>query len=238
MLVILLGDYGGGKTTRLVLEAVSWKGKIVGNMSLDLDNYTKIDPIDLKDIGFNCLVLLDELQTWLESRVSPSFRNRYITNIIDESRKRRINIYGTAHVFSSIDLRFRHNTHRIIRCSRIGKRKPDWEEWKDLRDFRYETINTYSGAVERKRLRYERAVPYFELFKTYELIKYPNQQQIELEVVKDNPEKLYYYIKAIAEKIKPNIKKITHPNVEMELLKNGFGLSFERLVYASLISSS
>ena len=240
MLWIILGDYGSGKTLYMVLEAVSSKKDVLGNFTIKgLKNYQKIDIMDLKDIGFGKLILLDEMQTWLESRTSMSFRNRYITNIVDESRKRGIDVFGTAHLFTSIDIRFRSNCHRIIKCSRVGQKDNSWGRDVDYRDFKYETLNTYNFKVRKKRLPYQKAEPYFKLYDTLELIKYPNQQDIEFEVRKDDPKELYKYLNTVAKKIqkdvfKNNGKMFTHSDVQMGLIKNGFSLKHERLIYSKL----
>ena len=236
MLWIILGDYGSGKTIRLVLEGVSSDRDVYGNFTLDIDNYTRITPMDLKHINSNALVILDEMQTWLESRVSMSFLNRFITNIIDQADKKDIDYFGTAHLLSSIDVRFRDNVHRIIICERIGKEDPERTRTNDHRDFRFKTMNTFTGKVKKKRLRYKKSVKYFELYDTHEIIEYPNQNDLELDLaLKQDPERAYGILFDIARDIKDKDgSDITHASIELTLLQNGYSAKHGRLVYSCL----
>lgn len=232
MLWIILGDYGSGKTLKLVLEAFSSDCEVLGNFELDLDNYTLIEPMDLRKIGHKKLVVLDEMQTWLESRTSMSFLNRFITNIIDQTDKRDVDVFGTAHTLSSIDLRFRNNVHRIIRCDRIGKEPKNRTRKNDKRDFRYSTMNTYSGKITKKRLRYNKAKKYFPHYKTSEIIEYPNQKDLELDLLKKyDPTAFHKALMSIAQDIKVN-GGLTHATTELRLLEMGYSDKHARLIYA------
>ena len=236
MLWVILGDYGSGKTIRLVLEGVSSKREVWGNFKLDIDNYTRITPMDLKDVGSNMLIILDEMQTWLESRVSMSFMNRFITNIIDQADKRGIDYFGTAHLLSSLDIRFRNNVHRIIKCERIGRSPSDRTRLNDIRDFRFKTLNTYTGRIKSKTLKYEKTIKYFELYDTHEIIEYPNQKDLELDLaLRQNPVKAYDILFGIARDIRDsNGKDLTHSNIELALLKNGYSAKHGKLIHSCL----
>lgn len=244
MFWLILGDYRSGKTLRLAIEGFSSDKEIWGNFNLDLDNYRKIGIMDLTELGDFKLLLLDEMQTFLDARVSMSHENLFITNILDSADKRDVDVFGTAHLFTSIDIRFRHNVHRIIRCERIGKRRVEWNRLEDFRDFKFSTMNTYSGGIEVKRLRYEKAIPYFDFYKTQERIQYPNQQDLELDLLlKHNPKKAYKQLKKIANEIvlKDSLirKKgsITHPSVKVGLLRLGYTVKFEDLIYSCIKDS-
>lgn len=230
MLFSIVGDFGSGKTLLMVLLAVSSKRQVLGNFSLKLDNYTKIDPMDLQNLGFNKLVLLDELYTWLDARVSSSFLNRYISYILMQCRHRTIDVYGTLQLFGMADLRFRAMVNRIIKCSRKYKKGVNKEFW----DFKYEIMNTYTGEVVTKKLTYEKAKLYFPLYDSYEIMVSEDNHSLELEVLKKYPRKLYEKLTEIAMEIKNNGEKITHSSVQMNLLKRGYSLGFERLVYSHL----
>jgi len=233
MFYLILGDYASGKTLRLVVEGVSDPREIWGNFDLDVENYRKIGVMDLTDLGEKKLLLLDEMQTFLESRLSMSHDNLFITNVLDSADKRGVDIYGTAHLFSSIDIRFRQNVHRIIKCERIGKKRG--ERLEDFRDFKYSTFNTYSGEIRAKRLRYNKAIPYFELYRTQERIEYPNQKDLELDLLlKHDPKKGYEGLVSIAKVLMKRTKRITHDSVKVGLLKIGHTIKFESLIYSCI----
>ena len=230
MLYAILGEFGSGKTLYEVLMACSSKRDVLGNFTLRLDNYTKIDPIDLKDLGFNKLVLLDEIYLWLESRVSSSFINRYLTYILLQCRHRTIDVYGTLQLFSSVDIRFRATVHRIVKCRRVFNGNNDSDLW----DFRYDIINTYSGKIRTFILKYKDAIKYFSLYETYEIMESYDSEGLELEILKRHPKKLYNKLKGIALRIKSNLDTITHDSVGIELLRMGYDMKYEGLVYSCL----
>lgn len=235
MLWLLLGDYGGGKTLRLVLEAYSEPRDCYGNFTISgLDNYTKIVPADLKDIKENALVVLDEMQTWLESRVSMSFLNRFVTNIINQADKKDIDYFGSAHLFNSLDIRFRSNVHRIITCERIGREAPNRTRTNDKRDFRFKIMNTYSGKIKKKRLRYRNAIKYFDVYDTREVIDYPDEKDLFLDLMmKQDQHKAYLILKELAQRIKESDGKVkTHSDVEVRLLDMGYSAKHGRLIYS------
>ena len=235
MFYLILGDYRSGKTLRLVLEGYDDKREVWGNFDLDIKDYRKIGVMDLTDLGNNKLLLLDEMQTFLDSRSSMSHDNLFITNVLDSVDKRDVDIFGSVHLFSSVDIRFRQNVHRIIKCERIGKRKKEWGRLEDFRDFKYSTMNTYTGGINVKRLRYGKAIPYFELYKTQEKVKYPNQKDLELDLLlKHDPEKAYERLMEIAHKIIEKKPRITHPSVKVGLLQLGHTIKFESLIYSCI----
>ena len=230
MLYAIVGEFGSGKTLYEVLVACSAEREILGNFTLRLDNYTKIDPIDLKEIGFNKLVLIDEIYLWLESRVSSSFINRYVTYILLQCRHRTIDVYGTLQLFSSVDIRFRATVHRIIKCRRIDNGNNDTDLW----DFRYDIMNTYTGKIRKFILKYQDAIKYFALYDTYEIMESYDSEGLNLEILKKNPKKLYKRLGEIALEIKSNLDNITHDSVAIELLRLGYDIRYEGLVYSRL----
>ena len=230
-LYALLGEFGSGKSLYLVLEGCSSERDILGNFTLRLDNYTKIEPESLKNFGFNKLVLLDEIYLWLESRVSSSLINRFVGYILLQCRHRSIDVYGTLQLFSSVDIRFRAMVSKIIKCKRVRNKSRDSDLW----DFRYDEINTYTGKVKTFKLRYNDALKYFPLYDTFEILESYDSESMELELLKRKPRKLYIKLVEIASIIKPKLEKITHASVSMALLKEGYDKSYERLVYDCIL---
>lgn len=231
MLNAVVGDFGTGKTLYLSMAGVSSKYDILGNFTLLLDNYTKIDPIDLQNFGFQKTILLDELYLWLDSRVSSSYRNRFITYILLQCRHRDIEVYGSLQMFMTADVRFRDMVNRIIYCSR--KYKSGIE--REFQDFRFEELNTYNGKEKRWTLSYEKAKPYFEIFNTKEIMEAEDQAHLDLEMLKKYPRKLYFRLSEIAKEIREKVRKITHDSVKMSLLKEGYDMTWEGLVYSRIM---
>lgn len=230
MLWLILGDYGSGKTLFMTRQGVISEREVLGNYTINIDNYQKIDPLDLKDIGFNRLVLLDEIYTWLESRISSSHLNLYLTSITSQSRHRTIDVMGTLHLFSSVDIRFRAMVHRIVKCSRIPSKKKPQEEW----DFNYKIMNTYSGKTISKTLRYRNAIKYFPLYDTYELIEPIDIGTMEIELYRKYPRRLAVKLKEIARELKRELDPITHDSVGNALLDMGYNLNWTGLVYSRI----
>lgn len=108
MLVSVNGFPGAGKT--LLLTAFAWmsRGKIpiYSNFNLRMKGATLITIEDLEGIE-DGLILIDEAYLWLESRISGSELNRYMSRIVFQSRKRGLDIFTSEQVHGSIDLRFR-----------------------------------------------------------------------------------------------------------------------------------
>lgn len=240
MLWIIIGDYHDGKTTRLVIEPFSEKYKnrgIWGNFTLKHPRYKKIGIEDLRKIPDNTLVLLDEMQNWFNSHETFSVTNEFLTDFIHQCDKSGIDVFGTTHRFHSLDIDFRVGCHRIIKCTRLGEKIDSRLE--DKRDFRFETISTYSGKIIDKRiLRYSKAIPYFTVFNTKERIPHHHQKERDLRfVMSHNPELGVKMLERIAKKIKKrfeNGKILTHPNLIIELGRLGYGKAFEEEIYALL----
>lgn len=237
MLWLILGDYGGGKTTYLVLLPFSEEYKdynVVGNFTLKHPRYKKIKVLDLMKIKGNTLVLLDEMQNWFNSHETFSLTNDYLTDFIHLCDKRNIDVFGTAHRFMSLDNDFRIGCHRIVKCERIGvkvNRRLD-----DKRDFRFSVISTYSGKlIERRILKYEKAKLYFELFDTKERILRHNQPDRDLRLImQHDPEEGTRMLEIIAKRIRERVKngsEITHAKLRIELGRLGYGRTFEEDIY-------
>lgn len=232
MLIAIIGDFGSGKTLFLVLVGVSSNREIWSNFRLHLENYYQLDVMDLIDLGENKDILLDEAYTWLESRVSGSFLNRYISYILFQSRKRTIDIYTTEQLFHTIDRRFRDLVHRVVKCERVNNQNPNKDKW----DFRFDIYDTYNEDIKSFILEYDKAKQYFPLYDTKQIIEPFNIESLEFQLRKERPEEQYSKIKEISLKLKDSIngRKLTHSLLKIIMLKNGYKLDYESLVYAYL----
>lgn len=237
MLWGIIGDYGSGKTVFLTTRAyISFLNKIgvLANYTLKgclKDYYEKINPIDLKEIGFNKTVCIDELQLWLDSRLSASNVNLALISIIDQSRHRDIDIYGTYHTYMSIDVRFRSQLNRLVKCERVWRKGVS----RDLRDFRYSIMNMYDGRIIRKILKYDIAKDYFKLFDTKEIVEAINDKKFEMDIYDRYPNKKYWKINELAQEIISEGKKFTHAKVQLALLKRDYPTNWSSLIYSRIL---
>lgn len=69
--------------------------------------------LDLEGLGSG-LMCMDEAYAWLESRVSSSNLNRYVSYFIFQSGKRGVDVIATSQLGSAIDLRFYDLAHIIV----------------------------------------------------------------------------------------------------------------------------
>ncbi len=81
MLVIILGNLGSGKTFIMTLLTISDNREIWSNYKVNSKNYRKLDVVDLLDLPDNIILLMDEAYAWIESRVSSSTLNEYLSSL-------------------------------------------------------------------------------------------------------------------------------------------------------------
>lgn len=235
MLISILGNLGDGKTLFLAILSRESKRDIHSNFELKNNKfYKQLKVIDLLDLPNNIEVYLDEAYTWLESRVSSKALNRYLSYILLQSRKRTINIFITAQLFSTVDIRFRQQSNMIILCEKIQNELQN--------GFRYKIINMKNKAIRYLYLPIEKAKKYFEYYDTYEIIEPYEKSRLEFQLIKSDTELLLNISKDIAWYIhKDNSFKnrgYTHHNTKIALLKNGFEKDYEPYVYAFLHSEN
>lgn len=225
-LIIILGPKGSGKTLLLTLFALMSKRGVYANYTIKRDNFKFLEPIDFIDLPKNVDIMMDEGYTWLESRTSGFYLNRFLSYIMWQSRKRTIDIYITAQRFMSLDVRFRDEVDVLIKCE--GRYNLD----KD--DFNYSFLWVAEDKENQFELSYKDAKKYFHLFDTYEIVEPYTKEQLEYLLLKSDPEKRWEKAVEIGEKIGSGLKVVTHPIIQAHLLKNGYDLSFEPLVYVYL----
>ena len=226
MLISILGSWGSGKTLFLTYLAKNFKRDIYSNFKLKLKNYKPLTVIGLLNLPNNIEVFLDEAYTWLESRVSSKALNRYLSYILFQSRKRTINIYITAQLFSSVDTRFRQQSSIIIFCKRIDD------------GFQYKILNRENNCINCLVLPFDKAKQYYKYYDTYEIVEPFQKGKFEFQLLQSDTKKLFEVSKKIALKIVKDIKgnKPTHQNVKIALMSNGYTKDFETYVYAYLHS--
>lgn len=224
MLISVLGNLGSGKTLFLTYLATKFVRIVYSNYKLNIKNYKSLKVIDLLDLPNNIEVFIDEGYTWLESRVSSKVLNRYLSYIVLQSRKRTINIYITAQMFSTVDVRFREQSDIIILCTKLPKEK----------GFQYKILNRHNNNYLNFVLPMDKAKNYFQYYDTYEIIEPYEKNKLEFSLLQSDTKALFEKSKLIAKRINNDIQKITHNTVKLALLKNGFDKNFEPYVYMYL----
>ena len=123
MLIIITGALGSGKTLLLTyLYTISSKKTIISNYVVVPVKNKEVLPFsdsilfkkDISDVD----ILLDEGYIYLESRTSSAKRNRILSYLLFQSRKRDIDIYITAQLTGTLDIRFRKMCDIWIYCER------------------------------------------------------------------------------------------------------------------------
>ena len=223
LLICILGNTGAGKTLLLVYFSTKIKRQIQSNFNIKIANYNKLKLVDLINLPTNSDIFIDEAYTWVESRVSSKHLNRYLSYIVFQSRKRTIDIYITAQMFSTIDKRFRHQSDILISCQNIKNK-----------GFKYRIFNRRNNSLSEFILPFKKAEKLYKLYDTYQIIEPYEQSKLEFTLLQSDTELLYKKSKKIAKFLKNKVKKITHNSVKLALFSNNFDKNFEPYVYMYL----
>jgi hypothetical protein len=160
-LVFITGDIGTGKTLLATALALAFDGPVISNYRIDHPNYIEATPARLATIDQPTLVILDEAYTWLESRVPGQVLQLYMSYILFQSRKRKIDFVTTCQIPSSVDLRFRELADYWIQATN------------DVESYRYEVVKNSltegypSEVLELPKIEAEKIYPYYD---TYQLV--------------------------------------------------------------------
>ncbi len=160
MLWVVQGDLGSGKTLFCVsmLWELSRMMPIVSNISLNF-NY---EPLNLEKLirceYEDCAILVDEAYTLLDSRSSATTRNRLLSYVLLQSRKKSVHLIFTLQIFGSLDVRFRTLVGCLVTAQRVKS------------GFSY-TLEYSTGKRSRKKLPYQHASQHlFGLYNTDEIV--------------------------------------------------------------------
>jgi hypothetical protein len=223
-LYILTGYMGSGKTLLSTDMCLTSKVPVIanydiGNFRYDVKNDRKVlverNPnTHLLDLGqllhlpYNkCKVVLDEAYSYLESRVSMSKLNLYMSYILFQSRKRGIDFIITAQLSSSIDNRFIDLADCIIGC----KQKKD--------GFYYYIGNGRSISV--MKIPIKKAERIWEHYDTSQVIMPQNIKELETQIDIMDKKVLKKRLDELEKKFRSeygNLPKITYSIVDNFLL--------------------
>ncbi len=161
MIIGINGDIGSGKTILAVYFAYKLEKKnyrVMSNVPIKFPDGKESEPIDVRDLENldNCVIVLDEAHTILDSRRSASKTNLTTSYFILQTRKRGIILIYTAQLGTSVDKRLRNvQDYNIVAI-------------KDKKYFRYIVSNQ---TAERKlTIRKEKFKPLFKMYDTNKII--------------------------------------------------------------------
>ncbi len=107
-LVIIWGNRGSGKTT--LATAIGLQAKAQGTpvySNYQIDGVGELKPAMLNSIQGPAVVIIDEAYVWLDSRVSMDVRARFLSYILFQSRKMKLDFILTVQLKHSLDRRYR-----------------------------------------------------------------------------------------------------------------------------------
>ena len=228
MLVVALGNKGSGKSYLLMRFALQSKRDVFSNFRIDIPNYKPLDVIDFIDLPNDVDVFIDEAYTWLESRTSSFFLNRFLSYILWQSRKRTIDIYMSAQRFRSLDLRFRDEADVIIKCDPRADLKRD--------DFVYTFLWVADNKRAKFRITYVDAKKYFANYDTVEIVEPYTKEEFLNKLLEKFPEKRWDKAVKIAKELQHDFdgKEFTHDIVYALMSKHGYSTDLKPLVYVYL----
>lgn len=177
MIVCFIGTVGSGKTLGMTREGYRYylRGhKVFSNYALAFPHerltakklYELIeDKAQLQD----CVILLDELHVWLDSRASMRKKQRMITYFILQTRKRNVRLLCSTQHFEQVDKRLRKTTDILVFCRNLTNKSSlvSAKGWTVLEQQSFEQY----GSNPPKREVYL-ANKYYELFDTEEIIDF------------------------------------------------------------------
>jgi hypothetical protein len=170
-LELILGDRERGKTTLGVLEMVSKLDdhtyeKGFGNITIEHPRYKKIGYEDLYKLREpaphgvpTALLYLDQLHKYLDSRQPMCPRNKYVNDVMIESRQHGFDCTGTTWGYSFIDLRYRKFANLEVQAKRTRSA------------FVYTFWDREAMKIWNKKLTFANAQKWWERFDTTELVE-------------------------------------------------------------------
>lgn len=176
--VFYFGKTGSGKTLHTTIDALvdMLNGReIYSNMTFYHIPYTKIDLIDMVDAVIDNkndftdnspkTLILDEIQTLMDSRRSASRSNIDFSLFISQCRKRGFNVIYTSQYLNGADIRLRQLTDKLVWCM------PVYKSGDELKGFKYIKFDVMTGKYKIQFIREPLAKVFYKFYNTYEVIR-------------------------------------------------------------------
>jgi hypothetical protein len=243
MLMGIYGNVGSGKTALIVyIASKSPNVPIKSNFKINLPQYQPLEVSELLTLEpqkEGLFVIMDEAYVWMESRLSPSKLNRYVSYVGFQSRKRNLDIICTAQIRGTLDTRFRTLEHITVYAHDRPHKKTD--------DFRY-TFFTNSGLKHKIfKIDYDvmKNVLFHseeeKLYDSMEVVLPPDIEDLQTEMEIANPVRLNEKVDSAINKlpVEPflsinNFKDITHDFTKELCLRYAINFILEPYIYVRL----
>lgn len=225
MLVDIVGNIGSGKTQLFTAFLLHSQIEFYSNIKIESERYNKLEVDSFFNLPDKVDIGIDEAYVWIDSRAAPDMRNKYISHILLQRRKRDSVWYTTEPEAGLIDVRFRTQCDLLVYC----KARP--YPYTQPVDFTYYGLNRHTGNVNCITLPYEKADVYWNRFDTSEIVKELDSQAIEYQMIKNNPDKIKNKVKEIWQEIRHTIDETTRDTVGLALMLNGYYHKYSRWVY-------
>lgn len=175
MIMMYKGARGCGKTLTLVKDGFKFflnGHRVLRNFDCSFGEYISSEEIlhlDRNSEIRDCVIMIDEVQIFFDSRRSMRKENMDFSNFIQQIRKRHIHILGTTQYANTVDLRFRQH------CDVIAL--PHFIKDLNVCEVIYIDVTSIEDLLENKQLKTVKIVydpyPIFNLYDTEELITKP-----------------------------------------------------------------
>lgn len=169
LVVLFQGSRGSGKTLSLIVEALlflkeGWE--VFANFKTPFSKYiSDVDIFNLnKDSKLkNCVLLIDEMQIFFDSRLWSSKKSIGFSNFVQQLRKRNIILMGTTQYVDTVEKRIRQHVDLLI--------KPDYNEDYEVCHCIVYDLTSLEDSNDLKSYEYFfYAKPIFELYDTFEIL--------------------------------------------------------------------
>lgn len=153
-IVFYRGKRGSGKTLTMVKDAYNYyiQGiKIYSNISVSFE-HEKINKqflINLmKDDSINnCVIIIDEIQIYFDSRRSASSKNVSFSKVVQQLRKRGIILLCTTQYTGTVELRIRQHIDIMVNCKHNDEFNICENEYIDLTRIEDGLVNTSVNTI-------------------------------------------------------------------------------------------
>lgn len=178
MILGFIGTVGSGKTLSMTKQAYEYYKKgmtIYSNYHLNFP-YERLDKTTFDELISetrqlqDCVILLDELHIWLDSRSSGKKKNKTITYFILQTRKRNVRLLFSTQHFHQVDKRLRDTVDILTYCTNVTDKQSLVQDGNETIFIMQESFFQYEPDKVVKRV--FKANPYFILYDTREIIDF------------------------------------------------------------------
>jgi hypothetical protein len=174
-IVLYKGKRGAGKTLTMVKDGFQYFKEgwlILRNFKTSFGTYISeedILKIDKKSKIRDCVIMMDEIQIFFDSRRSMAKQNVSFSNFIQQIRKRNIILLGTTQFSNTVDLRFRQHVDIIAYPNYIERFKVCEVTYIDMTTLEKGLLSDMQEPSYTKII--YNPLPIFKMFNTEEMIK-------------------------------------------------------------------